>query len=73
MKKIVGLIIAVLLVIGAGVFWYQSKINEAITSKINELNSNGFAVKNEQSTNYIKTRCFLVGSLNMNLREILPL
>lgn len=55
MKKIVGLVLVALLAIGAGVFWYQSKINEAITSKINELNSNGFAVKNEQSTNYIKT------------------
>ncbi len=55
MKKIVGLLIVFLLVIGGGLFWYQSKINEQINTKINELNSNGFLVKHTQSTNYIKT------------------
>ena len=55
MKKIVGLIAVVLVVIAAGAFWFQSKINETIASKINELNNSGFVVKHEQSTNYIKT------------------
>ena len=36
-------------------FWFQSKINEEISNKIAELNNNGFIVKHEQSTNYIKT------------------
>ena len=55
MKKIVGLVAVVLIVIVAGAFWFQSKINETIASKINELNNSGFVVKHEQSTNYIKT------------------
>ena len=55
MKKIVGLLAVVLIVIAAGAFWFQSKINETIASKISELNNNGFVVKHEQSTNYIKT------------------
>ena len=55
MKKIVGLVSVVLIVLAAGAFWFQSKINETIASKINELNNSGFVVKHEQSTNYIKT------------------
>lgn len=56
MKKIVGIIAILLVIIVASVlFWFQSKINEGITSKIDELNNNGFMVKHEQSTNYIKT------------------
>jgi hypothetical protein len=56
MKKIVGLIAVFLVVIVAIVlFWFQSKINEGISNKIAELNNNGFIVKHEQSTNYIKT------------------
>lgn len=56
MKKIVGIIAVLLVIIVASVlFWFQSKINEGITSKIDELNNNGFMVKHEQSTNYIKT------------------
>ncbi|MDD2894533.1 MAG: hypothetical protein PHG81_00820 [Aliarcobacter sp.] len=56
MKKIVGFSAVFLVVIVAVIlFWFQSKINEEITSKIDELNNNGFVVKHEQSTNYIKT------------------
>lgn len=56
MKKIVGLIAVFLVIIVAIVlFWFQSKINEGISNKIAELNNNGFIVKHEQSTNYIKT------------------
>jgi hypothetical protein len=56
MKKIVGIVAVLLVIVVAGVlFWFQSKINEGITSKIDELNTNGFMVKHEQSTNYIKT------------------
>lgn len=56
MKKIVGLITVFLVVIVAVIlFWFQSKINEEISNKIAELNNNGFIVKHEQSTNYIKT------------------
>ena len=56
MKKIVGIIAVLLVIIAASVlFWFQSKINEEISNKIAELNNNGFIVKHEQSTNYIKT------------------
>ena len=55
MKKIVGLVFIILVAIAAGVFWFQNKINEGINTKITELNNNGFIVKHEQSTNYIKT------------------
>lgn len=56
MKKIVGLIAVFLVVVVAVIlFWFQSKINEEISNKIAELNNNGFIVKHEQSTNYIKT------------------
>lgn len=56
MKKIVGLIAVFLVVIVAVIlFWFQSKINEEISNKIAELNNNGFIVKHEQSTNYMKT------------------
>ena len=56
MKKIVGIISVLLVIVTASVlFWFQSKINAEITNKINELNNNGFIVKHEQSTNYIKT------------------
>ncbi len=55
MKKLVGLILVALIAIAIGVFWFQSKINETINTKIDELNNNGFVVKHEQTTNYIKT------------------
>ncbi len=55
MKKLIGFLVVCLVVIAAGLFWYQTKINEVITTKVNELNNNGFMVKHEQSTNYIKT------------------
>ena len=55
MKKIVGLLGIVLIVVAASIFWFQTKINETINNKIAELNNNGFVVKHEQSTNYIKT------------------
>ena len=55
MKKLIGLLLVCLVSIAGGLFWYQTKINEAITTKIDELNNNGFMVKHEQSTNYIKT------------------
>ena len=47
--------VVVLIAIAGGAFWFQSKINETIANKVNELNNNGFVVKHEQSTNYIKT------------------
>ena len=55
MKKLVGLLVVVLIAMAGGAFWFQSKINETIANKVNELNNNGFVVKHEQSTNYIKT------------------
>ena len=55
MKKLIGLLLVCLVIIAGGLFWYQTKINEVITTKIDELNNNGFMVKHEQSTNYIKT------------------
>ena len=55
MKKLIGLLLVCLVSIAGGLFWYQTKINEVITTKIDELNNNGFMVKHEQSTNYIKT------------------
>lgn len=55
MKKIVALLVVVLIAIAAGLFWFQTEINKKITSKIEELNQNGFMVKHNQTTNYIKT------------------
>lgn len=55
MKKLIGLLIGCSIIIAGGLFWYQTKINEQINMKIEELNNNGFVVKHEQSTNYIKT------------------
>ena len=55
MKKFAGLLVILLLIIGSVLFFYQSKIDEQINLKINDLNGNGFLVKHNQSTNYIKT------------------
>ena len=54
MKKFAGLLVILLLIIGSVLFFYQSKIDEQINLKINDLNGNGFLVKHNQSTNYIK-------------------
>ena len=56
MKKLVGFLAVTLVVLAVGAFLFQSKINDQINVKISELNNNGFIVKHEQSTNYIKTR-----------------
>jgi hypothetical protein len=55
MKKVIWLGIIILGMIAAALFVYQSKINDEISSKKAELNNNGFSVKQEQTTNYIKT------------------
>ena len=55
MKKLVGFLAVTFVVLAVGAFLFQSKINDQINSKISELNNNGFIVKYEQSTNYIKT------------------
>ena len=56
MKKLVGFLAVTLVVLAVGAFLFQSKINHQINVKISELSNNGFIVKHEQSTNYIKTR-----------------
>jgi hypothetical protein len=55
MKKVIWLGIVILGGIAAVLFGYQYKINENINNEISLLNSSGFIVKHEQSTNYIKT------------------
>ena len=57
MKKITWGIVAVLvlvLVLGL-VIGFKMKVDNIISSKIDELNNNGFLVKHQQSTNYLKT------------------
>lgn len=55
MKKKILIIVVFLAIIAVVLFAYQSKINNEINSKIDELNNNGFIVKHQQSTNYINT------------------
>lgn len=55
MKKKILIIVVLLAIIAVVLFAYQSKINNEINSKIDELNNNGFIVKHQQSTNYINT------------------
>lgn len=55
MKKSVLWALAVLGVLIAIVVGLKISIDKTITSKIDELNSNGFAVKHQQTTNYFKT------------------
>ena len=55
MKKRILIIVVLLAIIAVVLFAYQSKINNEINSKIDELNNNGFIVKHQQSTNYINT------------------
>ena len=55
MKKKFLIVVVFLAIIAAVLFAFQSKINNEINSKIDELNNNGFIVKHQQSTNYINT------------------
>ena len=56
MKKSVVWTLAILGVLMAiVVVGLKFSIDKKITSKIDELNSNGFAVKHQQSTNYFRT------------------
>jgi len=55
MKKSVVWTLAILGVLIAIVVGLKFSIDKKITSKIDELNSNGFAVKHQQSTNYFRT------------------
>lgn len=55
MKKITWGIVAVLVLVLALVIGFKVKVDNLISSKINELNENGFLVKHQQSTNYLKT------------------
>ena len=55
MKKKFLIVVIFLAIIAAVLFAFQSKINNEINSKIDELNNNGFIVKHQQSTNYINT------------------
>lgn len=55
MKKKFLIVVVFLAIIAAVLFAFQSKINNEINSKIDELNNNGFIVKHQQLTNYINT------------------
>lgn len=55
MKKITWGIVAVLILVLALVIGFKVKVDNLISSKINELNENGFLVKHQQSTTYLKT------------------
>lgn len=55
MKKSVVWTLSILGVLIAIVVGLKFSIDKKITSKIDELNSNGFAVKHQQSTNYFRT------------------
>ena len=55
MKKITWGIVAVLVLVLGLVIGFKMKVDNIISSKIDELNNNGFLVKHQQSTNYLKT------------------
>lgn len=55
MKKFFVSIVLILGVMAASFWGLQHKINTQISTEIEKLNNNGFIVKNEQTTNYIKT------------------
>ena len=54
MKKITWGIVAVLVLVLGLVIGFKIKVDNIISSKIDELNNNGFLVKHQQSTNYLK-------------------
>lgn len=56
MKKIVWLILAILALVASILIGFKIKIDKEITTKIEEFNNNGFAVKHNESTNYLKTK-----------------
>lgn len=56
MKKIIWLLVGFLVIIAAVFIGFKIKIDKEITAKIDELNNNGFMVKHNQSTNYLKTK-----------------
>lgn len=56
MKKVTwGILVGILVLVLALVIWFKVKVDNLISSKIDELNNNGFVVKHQQSTNYMKT------------------
>jgi hypothetical protein len=55
MKKLVLGVVAILVVIIATVVGFKIKSDSFINAKIEELNSNGFVVKHQQTSNYLKT------------------
>uniref|UniRef100_UPI00404856E4 hypothetical protein n=1 Tax=Aliarcobacter sp. TaxID=2321116 RepID=UPI00404856E4 len=55
MKKIILSLALILVLIASGLVAYQFNIDKEISNKIEELNNNGFMVKHNQNTNYIKT------------------
>ncbi len=55
MKKIIWLLVGFLLIVAAVFIGFKIKIDKEIAAKIDELNNNGFIVKHNQSTNYLKT------------------
>ncbi len=55
MKKLVLGVVAILVVIIAVVVGFKIKSDSFINAKIEELNSNGFVVKHQQTSNYLKT------------------
>ena len=55
MKKIILSFALILVLIASGLVAYQFNIDKEISNKIEELNNNGFMVKHNQNTNYIKT------------------
>ena len=55
MKKVIWSVLGILVIVVGVALGFQFKINKLIEAKINELNSNGFVVKHEQSSNYLKT------------------
>ena len=56
MKKSVLWALAVFGILIAIVVGLKISVDKAITSKIDELNNNGFAVKHQQSTNFFRTK-----------------
>jgi len=56
MKKIILPIVIVLGIVLSVLFGFQIKIDKVINNKIAELNENGFIVKHNQTTNYLKTK-----------------
>jgi len=55
MKKLVLGAVAILVAVIAVVIGFKIKSDSLINAKIEELKNNGFVVKHQQSSNYLKT------------------